>query len=102
MTSHRRFVAALGGVALLAVTLVSSQPAGAKVASVRPASTKPAAGPFAVGVRDFTFVDHSRPTKAHNGQPALPSRTLQTRVWYPAQGTPGGPDMPKATPDRAH
>jgi fermentation-respiration switch protein FrsA (DUF1100 family) len=59
-------------------------------------------GPFAVGTRSFTFVDGSRVTKAHDGQPQLPSRTLPTQVWYPAQGEPGGPDKPDAPADKAH
>ena len=39
---------------------------------------------------------------AHNGQPQLPSRTLPTQVWYPAQGPPGGGDQPNAPADKAH
>lgn len=96
MNFHHRVpsVAALSAVTMtaLALTFVSSQPAGAKAT----------AAPFAVGVRDFTFVDKTRPTPAHNGCPALPTRTLPTRVWYPAIGVPGGPDMPNAKPDLAH
>ena len=90
---HRRpRVIALGLVVPLTVTLVSLRPAGAQ----------PTAGPFAVGVRDYTFVDKSRPTKAHNGQPAQPTRTLPTRLWYPAKGAPGGPDVQNAKADLAH
>lgn len=59
-------------------------------------------GPFAVGTRSFTFVDTSRVTKAHNGQPGLPVRILPTRVWYPAQGAPGGRDKPEGPADKAH
>jgi fermentation-respiration switch protein FrsA (DUF1100 family) len=59
-------------------------------------------GPYAVGRRSYTFVDTSRVTKAHNGQPELPSRTLPTLVWYPAQGPPGGGDQPDAPADRIH
>jgi predicted dienelactone hydrolase len=59
-------------------------------------------GPFAVGVRSYTFVDASRVTKAHNGQPARPSRSLPTEVWYPAQGAPGGRDQRDAPADKAH
>jgi predicted dienelactone hydrolase len=35
-------------------------------------------GPFAVGSRDYTFVDPSRP-----GQAARTPRTLVTKVWFP-------------------
>ena len=48
-----------------------------------------APGPYAVGVRSLTLVDSSRPTPAHAGLPALPSRMLPTQIWYPATG-PGG------------
>jgi predicted dienelactone hydrolase len=59
-------------------------------------------GPFAVGTRSYTFVDASRVTKSHNGQPARPSRALPTQVWYPAQGAPGGRDQPNAPADKVH
>ena len=59
-------------------------------------------GPYAVGTRSYTFVDTSRVTMAHNGQPQLPSRTLPTEVWYPAQGAPGGGDKLDAPADKAH
>jgi hypothetical protein len=47
-------------------------------------------------VRTETFVDTSRPTDANGSYPGAPSRTLATTVWYPAEGTPGGPDQPDA------
>jgi dienelactone hydrolase len=57
-----------------------------------------APGPYAVGRTSYTLVDTSRTTPAHGDQPELPSRTLETAVWYPAttagSGTPaaeGGP-----------
>jgi predicted dienelactone hydrolase len=59
-------------------------------------------GPFAVGTRSYTFVDTSRVTIAHNGQPQLPSRTLPTQVWYPAQPALGSADQRDARPDKAH
>jgi len=59
-------------------------------------------GPFAVGTRSYTFVDTSRVTMAHNGQPQLPSRTLPTKVWYPAPGAPGGGDQPDAPAARRY
>ena len=58
-------------------------------------------GRHAVGVVTETFVDHSRPTPAHGGLPAIPSRTLITTVWYPARGTPGAAPVPGATPDHS-
>jgi fermentation-respiration switch protein FrsA (DUF1100 family) len=55
-------------------------------------------GPYAVGVRTESFVDASRPTDPHRGQPGRPSRTLQTIVLYPAQGDPSDRDFPDAPP----
>lgn len=45
-------------------------------------------GTYRVGRVERVLVDDSRPTKAHGGQPELPSRTLPTVVWYPAVGDP--------------
>ncbi|MDP9453510.1 MAG: hypothetical protein M3P97_09050, partial [Actinomycetota bacterium] len=44
---------------------------------------------YAVGTRRVTFVDASRPTLAFAANPALPTRTLETVVFYPADGSPG-------------
>lgn len=72
---------------------------GQRVASspARPAST---AGPYAVGRRDFTVVDTSRPTDADpvRGTPQKPSRTLPVMVLYPATGAaPADPAAPPTT-----
>ncbi len=48
-----------------------------------------APGPYAVGVVTELYVDHTRPTPARAGRPALSFRTLTTTVWYPANGLPG-------------
>jgi len=42
-------------------------------------------GPYALGKQDFTLVDTTRTTAAHNDHPQIPERVLETRVWYPAQ-----------------
>ncbi|MCB0977648.1 MAG: hypothetical protein KDB02_09335 [Acidimicrobiales bacterium] len=47
-------------------------------------------GTFAVARVEVTFVDDSRPTKAHGGQPEKPQRTLPTVVWYPTAGDATG------------
>ena len=47
-----------------------------------------APGPYAIGTRDLTFVDTSRPTPPNGSYPGAPSRTLPTRVWYPVDPTP--------------
>ena len=61
-----------------------------------------AATPHAVGVVTETFVDTHRPTPSHGPNGELPSRTLVTTIWYPAQGnaTVGTP-VQRATPDRS-
>jgi fermentation-respiration switch protein FrsA (DUF1100 family) len=53
-------------------------------------------GPFAVGIRRFTFVDSSRPTRENNGVPAKSSRTLKTAVYYPTAGAPREDEIPDA------
>src|SRR5262245_60288337 len=55
-----------------------------------------APGPYAVGVRSLQLVDATRPTPAHAGLPALPSRTLPRQVWYPAEGPAGAAPVPGA------
>jgi predicted dienelactone hydrolase len=55
-----------------------------------------APGPRAVGVRTVTLVDASRVTPAHAGIAAQPTRTLVTRVWYPADGPAAQPPVTDA------
>jgi fermentation-respiration switch protein FrsA (DUF1100 family) len=45
-------------------------------------------GPFAVGRRTETFVDSSRKTSRNGNIAEKPTRTLETIIEYPAQGTP--------------
>jgi len=52
-----------------------------------PTDTAPA-GTYAVGRAERTFVDRSRTTAAHGGQPEQDSRTLKALVLYPAE-SPG-------------
>jgi fermentation-respiration switch protein FrsA (DUF1100 family) len=60
----------------------------------QPSPEKPAGGPYAVGTRTLHFVDESRPLQAADG----PRRTLDTNLWYPAQGTPSEAEQPDAPP----
>jgi dienelactone hydrolase len=53
---------------------------------------------FAVGQQTLTLVDTSRPTPPGNGQPAAPTRTIETLVLYPARGAPGGTSVAQAPP----
>jgi dienelactone hydrolase len=59
-------------------------------------------GTLAVGVRNDTYVDPSRPTPANGGAPGAPNRSMLTTVWYPATGSPSGAAVPGAAPDVAH
>jgi fermentation-respiration switch protein FrsA (DUF1100 family) len=43
-------------------------------------------GPYAVGFHEYVFVDASRPTPANGDVPGKSTRTLLTRVYYPAEG----------------
>jgi fermentation-respiration switch protein FrsA (DUF1100 family) len=71
-------------------------------ASSRPAQPtgagKPQKPPFAVGRRDYTFVDTSRPTSPNGSYPGAPDRTLETMLLYPAKGDPAGPISTGAKP----
>jgi predicted esterase len=76
VVSVRRLVSILMAVALLALGCGGDD---------TPATDRQ----FAVGTRSFEFVDDTRPTPAFGGSPELPTRTLVTEVWYPAEGQPG-------------
>ena len=71
-------------------------------AGARPGDTPRTPYEHGVGVMTETFVDSSRPTPAHDGEPALSSRTLVTSIWYPAAAVRASatPEA-NATPDTA-
>ena len=81
-------------ICVLAVATYSN--AAVAQASIRPMSS------HAVGVLTDTFVDHSRATPANGDQPEIPSRTLVTTIWYPAQGNAtASTPIQGASPDRS-
>jgi dienelactone hydrolase len=86
------------GAALAALVLIG---AGGFTGAASYAATG-ATTPHAVGVVTDTFVDAHRPTPSRGPNSELPSRTLVTTIWYPAQGnaTSGNP-VEGATPDRS-
>jgi predicted dienelactone hydrolase len=49
------------------------------------------AGTYTAGVTTQTFIDTSRPTMANGSYAGAPTRTLNTEIWYPAEGTPSMP-----------
>ena len=53
---------------------------------------------FAVGSVTETQVDDTRVTKAFNGYPELPERTMPVTVHYPAEGEPSDEVVPGAPP----
>ena len=53
-------------------------------AGARPIDASRRSPDHGVGVMVERFIDHTRSTPAHHGEPALPSRTLTTSIWYPA------------------
>jgi dienelactone hydrolase len=110
--AHRRaaLAALAGGLALVAACSSGgsgpdggSTAAGAGTPAAEAADTTAPAdtsGPYAVGHRVMTLVDHSRttPAVAAQGLPERPDRTLDVEVYYPAGGdaTAGG-DVVDAT-----
>ena len=69
------------GIVMLAWVIVASRPTDAGNAT----HSMSAPGPFPVAHRDMVLVDASRPTAPNGRFPGLPTRTLKTRVWYPAR-----------------
>jgi dienelactone hydrolase len=59
-------------------------------------------GRYAVGMISQTFVDTTRPTDPNGSAPALPSRTLPTAIYYPAQGPPTDTPVENAPLDKKH
>jgi dienelactone hydrolase len=98
-------LAALGlGFALAAACSSGGGSAGAdaeRTASTATTAPDTAAPPFAVGRREMTLVDPSRPTPAVAAQnlPERPDRTLDVEVLYPAAGEPPAADGGGSTPD---
>lgn len=89
MTNTKRAVRALSLAALLLLAACSDGNDNTEVDFSGPQN-------HAVGVSSIAFVDTSRPTAAHGTVPEAPSRTLETTIVYPAEGTPGGAATPNA------
>jgi fermentation-respiration switch protein FrsA (DUF1100 family) len=79
----------LSGAPVAVVTLVVAGVVGGVAAFGD--DSRDATGPYAVGTRSVTFVDDDRPTPAFGASPALPTRTVVTDLWYPAEGEPKAP-----------
>ena len=61
-------------------------------------TTPPITGTFAVATTHQTFVDTARSTPARGGNPATPSRSIATTIYYPATTAP---DAANPTPPAA-
>jgi len=88
--------AVLSGALLLA-------PAAALSATTRSAPSveaRPNESEYAVGRREVTFVDSSRPTGSNHSFTGAADRTLPVLIMYPAKGIPGGLSEPDARPAR--
>lgn len=86
--------------ALVLVLVLATALAAAPAGAAAEARGKERA-PYAVGKRDFTFVDRGRPTDANGSYPGAPTRTLPTRLLYPAAtGDPAGVAVEGAQPLR--
>lgn len=83
---RRALVAALGLVVAALVVTACIPPPPPPPGPLTPQTIGVA---HAVGIRQYTFVDTSRPTPAFGSYPGSSSRRLPTTVWYPSDG--GGP-----------
>lgn len=95
---RRRILAALLALIALAGAAVVAPATPASVAAR--AGVKHDSGPYAVGIRSYTFVDTSRPTPPNGTYPGASTRTLPTLLLYPATGDPSGPAIENAAPIR--
>jgi dienelactone hydrolase len=102
----RRWTGRVGGL-ILAVGIVAGSAsvvpgvtAAAPAKAARPTVAR--IGTYAVGVMSKTFVDTTRPTDANGSAPALPTRTLLTAIYYPAEGAPSDKPVENARLDREH
>jgi dienelactone hydrolase len=90
-----RLAAATVAAGLFTVVAGVTAPAVTATAPTKTTPPKVAAiGKYAVGMKTQTFVDSSRPTEG-----IAPNRTLQTAIYYPAQGPPTAEPVEKAPPD---
>jgi dienelactone hydrolase len=94
-------VVALVAVACVVTAVVAAPAAPDTLARGRSPKVS-AIGTYAVGRAEETFVDVTRPTKAHADFPGAPSRTLHTTIYYPASSASRDTVTANAMPDRKH
>jgi dienelactone hydrolase len=90
---------AAGAVAVGLLTATASVTGPAAIAGTEPTKAQPpkvaVIGKYAVGIKTQTFVDSTRPTEGTN---PLPSRSMLTAIYYPAQGPPTDQPVQDAPP----
>jgi dienelactone hydrolase len=97
---HARLATVIVAVGIVAGSVsVAPGVTAAAPAKAAPRTVAPI-GRYAVGVKSTTFVDSTRPTDANGSAPALPTRTLLTAIYYPAEGTPSDKPVENATINR--
>jgi fermentation-respiration switch protein FrsA (DUF1100 family) len=79
-------LAALTTASLLALTLAGAAGAGDGGGTKGGSSAEPI-GSYAIGRIKETLVDSTRPTAAAGTYTGAPDRTIETNIYYPAQGT---------------
>jgi hypothetical protein len=85
---------------VVVAAMLGSIVVGSPAPAGQPTKRLATVGRLGVGVRTETFVDDTRPTAAHNGEPQIATRTLVTTVLYPARKVSGGDPNPGAAPAR--
>jgi dienelactone hydrolase len=97
---HARLATVIVAVGIVAGSVsVAPGVTAAAPAKAAPRTVAPI-GRYAVGVKSTTFVDSTRPTDANGSAPALPTRTLLTAIYYPAEGTLSDKPVENATINR--
>lgn len=90
MAGRREGLRAVGAALLLAAAVTACGGSGGDDDEAAPA--------YAVGTRFETLVDGTRGTEGREGVEAKPTRTLETFVYYPADGDAGGEPVAGAAP----
>jgi dienelactone hydrolase len=100
----RRWRARLATVLVAVGIVAGSGSVAPRVTGAAPSKTAPPAvapiGTYAVGVTSKMFVDTTRSTDPNGRAPVLPTRTLLTAIYYPAEGTPSDKPVENATMNR--
>ncbi len=92
-------IAVLALIVGLGVGCSSDDSATSTTTAAPSTTTAPPVRPYAVGRSNETLVDPSRPTPAGSDRPAKDDRTIETSIYYPAEGNPGNAAVDGAPSD---